>query len=56
MFLYTDEFPSGQGISHQLLLSIGGLIGDAIISHRRDEELLAKNYELDELNQLNTPN
>ncbi|MDH5763933.1 MAG: GAF domain-containing protein [Nitrospinota bacterium] len=56
MFLYTDEFPSVQGRNRELISSIGGLIGDAIASHQRDEELLAKDFELFELQQLNSTN
>lgn len=52
MFLYTKEFPSVQKRNKELLLSIGGLIGDAIVSHQRDEELCRLKYELYELNEL----
>jgi transcriptional regulator with GAF, ATPase, and Fis domain len=56
MFLYMDEYPSGQGLGKALLLAIGGLIGDAIVSHQKEDELLHRNYELYELSQLQAPN
>ena len=50
MFLYTDENPPWYVRSQEILLSIGGLIADAIVSHQREEEIQRKNIELKELN------
>lgn len=52
LFLYTDESPPWYARSQEILLSIGGLIADAIISKRREEEIRNKNIQLKELNEL----
>jgi len=51
-FLYTDANPPWYVRSQEILLSIGGLIGDAIVSHRRGEQILENNKQLKELNEL----
>ncbi len=50
LFLYTDENPPWYCRSKEILMSIGGLIGDAIVSRRREEDIIRKNQELHELN------
>jgi signal transduction histidine kinase len=52
LFLYTDESPPWYARSQEILLSIGGLIADAIVSQRREEEIKNKNIQLKELNDL----
>lgn len=52
LFLYTDESPPWYVRSQEILLSIGGLIADAIVSRRREEEIQQKNIQLNELNEL----
>ena len=52
LFLYTDANPPWYVRSQEILLSIGGLIGDAIVSHRRGEQILENNKQLKELNDL----
>ena len=59
LFLYTDEKPPWYERSREILLSIGGLIADAIEHrriedqiHRRNEELAAANTKLKDLNEL----
>ena len=52
LFLYTDANPPWYVRSQEILLSIGGLIGDAIVSHKREEEILENNKQLKELNEL----
>ena len=52
LFLYTDANPPWYVRSQEILLSIGGLIGDAIVSHRRGEQILENNKQLKELNEL----
>jgi signal transduction histidine kinase len=52
LFLYTDESPPWYVRSQEILLSIGGLIADAIVSNRREEEITQKNVQLKELNDL----
>jgi signal transduction histidine kinase len=52
LFLYTDENPPWYVRSQEILLSIGGLIADAVVSNRREEEILSKNAQLKELNEL----
>lgn len=52
LFLYTDESPPWYVRSQEILLSIGGLIADAIVSRRREEEIQHKNTQLSELNEL----
>jgi signal transduction histidine kinase len=52
LFLYTDENPPWYVRSQEILLSIGGLIADAIVSHRREQEIREKNDQLKELNEL----
>ena len=52
LFLYTDESPPWYVRSQEILLSIGGLIADAIVSRRREEEIKEKNIQLHELNEL----
>ncbi len=51
LFLYTDENPPWYVRSEEILLSIGGLIGDAIVSKQRQQEIREKNEELKELNE-----
>lgn len=52
LFLYTDANPPWYVRSQEILLSIGGLIGDAIVSHKRGEQILENNKQLKELNEL----
>ncbi len=52
LFLYTDENPPWYVRSQEILLSIGGLIADAILSSRREQEIREKNEQLKELNEL----
>ena len=52
LFLYTDESPPWYVRSQEILLSIGGLIADAIVSQRREDEIRNKNIQLKELNDL----
>jgi signal transduction histidine kinase len=52
LFLYTDEDPPWYVRSQEILLSIGGLIADAIVSHQREEEIKHKNIQLEELNEM----
>ena len=52
LFLYTDAHPPWYVRSQEILLSIGGLIGDAIVSHRREEQIVENNKQLKELNEL----
>ena len=52
LFLYTDANPPWYVRSQEILLSIGGLIGDAIVSHKRGEQILENNKQLKELNNL----
>lgn len=52
LFLYTDANPPWYVRSQEILLSIGGLIGDAIVSHKREEQILENNKQLKELNEL----
>ena len=52
LFLYTDSNPPWYVRSQEILLSIGGLIGDAIVSHKREEQILENNKQLKELNEL----
>jgi signal transduction histidine kinase len=52
LFLYTDENPPWYIRSQEILLSIGGLIADGIVSHGREEEIREKNIQLKELNEL----
>jgi signal transduction histidine kinase len=52
LFLYTDANPPWYVRSQEILLSIGGLIGDAIVSHKRGEQILENNKQLKELNAL----
>jgi signal transduction histidine kinase len=49
MFLYTNVEPSWYAHSQEVLLSIGGLIADAIEKHRAEEELLKYRDHLQEL-------
>lgn len=51
-FLYTDANPPWYMRNQEILLSIGGLIADAIVSRGREIKIQSKNKELDELNQL----
>ncbi len=46
MFLYTDTDPSWYTHSREVLLSIGGLIGDAIQRSRQEEKLKSSNEAL----------
>jgi PAS domain S-box-containing protein len=52
LFLYTSPDPSWYERSPEILLSIGGLIGDAIVSYKRGEQILENNKQLKELNEL----
>ncbi len=52
LFLYTDENPPWYVRSQEILLSIGGLIADSIVSHKREQEIREKNDQLKELNEL----
>ena len=52
LFLYTDENPPWYVRSKEILLSIGGLIADAIVSRQREEQIFKKNHQLEELNNL----
>lgn len=52
LFLYTDENPPWYCRSQEILLSIGGLIGDAIVARQREEDIKRKNDELKTLNEL----
>ncbi len=52
LFLYTDENPPWYVRSKEILLSIGGLIADAIVSRQREEQIFHKNLQLEELNNL----
>lgn len=52
LFLYTDENPPWYCRSQEILMSIGGLIGDALVSRKREEEIVRKNRQLEELNKL----
>lgn len=52
LFLYTDENPPWYIRSQEILVSIGGLIAGAIVSHRREQEIHEKNEQLKELNEL----
>jgi len=52
LFLYTDENPPWYVRSQEILLSIGGLMADAIVSHKREQEIRDKNDQLKELNEL----
>ncbi len=52
LFLYTDSNPPWYIRNQEILLSIGGLIGDAIVSRNREEEIKEKNEQLKELNKL----
>jgi len=52
LFLYTDENPPWYERSQDILLSIGGLIADAIVDKKRDEEIQESNKKLKELNEL----
>jgi signal transduction histidine kinase len=51
-FLYTDANPPWYVRSQEILLSIGGLIGDAIVSAKRAEQILENNKQLKDLNEL----
>lgn len=52
LFLYTDESPPWYIRSHEILVSIGGLIAGAIVSQRRENEIQEINIQLKELNEL----
>lgn len=52
LFLYTDENPPWYIRSHEILVSIGGLIAGAIVSQKREKEIQEKNAQLKELNEL----
>ena len=52
MFLYTSPDPVWYERSPEILLSIGGLIGDAIVSYKRGEQIRENNTQLKELNEL----
>jgi len=52
LFLYTDANPPWYVRSQEILLSIGGLIGDAIVSAERAEQILENNKQLKKLNEL----
>lgn len=52
LFLYTDENPPWYIRNQEILLSIGGLMADAIVSRRREEKIHNKNQQLEELNQV----
>jgi signal transduction histidine kinase len=52
LFLYTDENPPVYARNQGILLSIGGLIGDAIVHREKEEQLLESNRKLKELNEL----
>ena len=52
LFLYTDEDPPWYTRNQEILMSIGGLIGDALVSRKREEEIVRKNRQLEELNEL----
>ncbi len=49
MFLYTQTHPTWYRFSHEVLLSIGGLIGDAIEHHRHEDALKAHRENLESL-------
>lgn len=50
--LYTDPSPPLNENSREILLSIGGVIADAIERHRWEDRILKKNIELQNLNEL----
>jgi len=52
LFLYTDASPPWYVRSQEILVSIGGLMGDAIVSSRREEQIRQNNEQLKELNEL----
>ncbi len=52
LFLYTDENPPWYCRSQEILMSIGGLIADAIVSRQREEDISRKNEELRKLNEI----
>ncbi|MGP0565919.1 MULTISPECIES: GAF domain-containing sensor histidine kinase [unclassified Nitrospina] len=52
LFLYTDPNPPWYVRSKEILMSIGGLIADAIVSCRREEEIVESNQKLKRLNEL----
>lgn len=52
LFLYTDENPPWYVRSQEILMSIGGLIADSIVSRQREEKIIKINGELKELNEL----
>lgn len=52
LFLYTDENPPWYVRSQEILMSIGGLLAEGILSRQREEQIRNNNEELKKINDL----
>lgn len=52
LFLYTDANPPLHIRSQEILMAIGAMIADTIVSHQRKKQVLEQNEELKKLNAL----